>query len=113
MSGGGSGGRRGGGGRRAPRRIGGALERVVTEGAPQTLLAEVQSAWPRACGEAIAARSEPVSERGGTVTIACESGPWAQELELMGDLLRSRIDAIVGEGRVASIRFTADLARHR
>jgi predicted nucleic acid-binding Zn ribbon protein len=106
-------GERGGGGRRAPRKLGGALERLVAEDAPKTLLAEVQSAWPRACGEAIAARSEPVSERGGTVTIACESGPWAQELELMGDLLRSRIDAILGDGRVTGIRFTADLARHR
>lgn len=104
---------RDGSGRNAPRRLGGALERVVAEGAPQTLLAAVQSAWPLACGEAIAARSEPVSERAGSVTIACESGPWAQELELMGDMLRSRIDDLVGEGRVLSLRFTADLARHR
>jgi predicted nucleic acid-binding Zn ribbon protein len=96
-----------------PQRLGGALDRLVTEDAPQTLLAEVQAAWPRACGEAIAARSEPVSERKGTVTIACESGPWAQELELMGDLLRERIDAFVGAGRVEAIRFTADLSRHR
>jgi predicted nucleic acid-binding Zn ribbon protein len=96
-----------------PRKLGGALERLVAEEAPQTLLAEVQSAWPRACGEAIAARAEPVSERNGTVTIACESGPWAQELELMGDLLRERIDAIVGEGKLLGLRFTADLARHR
>jgi predicted nucleic acid-binding Zn ribbon protein len=96
-----------------PQRLGGALDRLVTEDAPQTLLAEVQAAWPRACGEAIAARSEPVSERNGTVTIACESGPWAQELELMGDLLRERIDSLVGAGRVEAIRFTADLSRHR
>ncbi|MBA2524100.1 MAG: DUF721 domain-containing protein [Solirubrobacterales bacterium] len=101
------------GGRGAPRKLGGALDRLVAEDRPQTLLAEVQAAWPLACGEAIAARSEPVSERAGKVTIACESGPWAQELELMGDLLRSRIEGLVGEGRVLSIRFTADLARHR
>jgi DNA gyrase subunit B len=54
-----------------------------------------------------------LSERNGTVTIACESGPWAQELELMSDLLRERIDAIVGEGKLLGLRFTADLARHR
>ncbi len=101
------------GARRAPRPIGGALERLVAEGAPQTLLAEVQSAWPHACGEAIAARSEPVSERAGTVTIACESGPWSQELELMGDLLRARLDEQIGPDRVVALRFTADLARHR
>ena len=102
-----------GAGRRGPRKLGSALDRVLEEQAPQTLLAAVQSAWPQACGEAIAARSEPVAERSGTVTIACESGTWAQELEMMGDLLKSRIDERIGSGRVLALRFTADLARHR
>ena len=96
-----------------PRKLGGALERVIAEEAPQTLLAEVQAAWPRACGPTIAARAEPVSERNGTVTIGCESGTWAQELELMGDQLRARIDEQIGADRVLGLRFTADLARHR
>ncbi len=96
-----------------PRRLGSALERVVAERTPQTLLAEVQTAWPAVCGAAIAARAEPVAEREGRVTIACESGAWAQELELMGELLRERIDGAIGADRVTSLRFTADLARHR
>jgi len=96
-----------------PRKLGGAFERFVTERAPQTLLAEVQAAWPSVSGQQIAARSEPVAERDGRVTIACESGPWAQELELMGDELRRRIDAVIGADRVTALRFTADLARHR
>jgi predicted nucleic acid-binding Zn ribbon protein len=96
-----------------PRKLEGALDRLVSERAPQTLLAEVQGAWPAACGEAIAANSEPVAERDGTVTIACESGAWAQELELMSDELTRRVGAVVGEDRVRRLRFTADLARHR
>lgn len=100
------------GARRGPRKLGGALDRVVERSAPQTLLAEVQAAWPEACGEQIAANSEPVSERGGVLTIACRSGAWAQELELMGDVLRPRIEALVGADRVVRLRFTADLARH-
>lgn len=96
-----------------PRRLGDSLARLIAADAPKTLLAEVQTAWPSACGEAIAAASEPVSERRGVVTIACESGSWAQELELMGELLTSRVEAIVGEERLAGLRFTADLARHR
>jgi len=100
-------------GRSGPRRLGGALERLAAEAAPQTLLAEVQSAWPGACGAVIAANAEPVAERDGLVTIACENGIWAQELELMGDELRSRIEATVGADRVRGMRFTADLARHR
>ena len=109
----GGGRREGRSGRGAPRRLGASLERLVADEAPKTLLAEVQTAWRTACGEAIAARSEPVSERNGTVTIACESGSWAQELELMGELLRARIEAQIGEGRVLALRFSADLARHR
>ena len=98
---------------RMPRPLSGALDRVLADEAPPTLLADVQRAWPQACGAAIAAHAEPVSERAGTVTIACESGAWAQELELMGDLLRERLDAAIGAGRVSALRFTADLARHR
>jgi len=64
-------------------------------------------------GMIIAAATEPVAEREGRVTIACESGAWAQELELMSDALRSRLDATVGENRITSLRFTADLSRHR
>ncbi len=66
-----------------------------------------------ACGELIAANSEPVAERDGTVTIACATGAWAQELELMSDELLTRIGAVVGPDRVRRMRFTADLARHR
>jgi predicted nucleic acid-binding Zn ribbon protein len=102
------------GGRPAdPRRLGSALDRLVAERAPRTLLAAVQTVWPEVAGAAIAARAEPVAERDGRVTIACESGAWAQELELMGELLRERIDAAIGPDRVKSLRFTADLARHR
>lgn len=95
-----------------PRRIGSALDRLVAERAPRTLLAEVQTAWPEVAGPAIAARAEPVAERDGRVTIACENGAWAQELDLMGDLLRERIDARLGAGRVTALRFTADRSRH-
>ncbi len=96
-----------------PRKIGESLARLLATQAPKTLLADVQSGWLEACGEPIAASSEPVAEREGTVTIACESGAWAQELEMMHDVLLARIGAVVGEGRVEKLRFTADLARHR
>lgn len=98
---------------RDPRRLDASLARVISVSAPRTLLGEVQTAWPEVCGEAIAANAEPVSERKGVVTIACGSGAWAQELELMGELLRTRLETIVGSERVSGLRFTADLSRHR
>jgi predicted nucleic acid-binding Zn ribbon protein len=101
------------GSRRSPRPIGDSLARVLAARAPKTLLADVQAAWPEACGETIAGNSEPVAERSGTVTIACSTGAWAQELELMQETLLSRLEGVVGEGRLDRLRFTADLSRHR
>ncbi len=98
---------------RGPRPLGDSLARVLADSAPRTLLAEVQAAWPQACGEAIAQSSEPVAERSGTVTIACRNGAWAQELELMQEALLERLESVIGADRVAALRFTADLSRHR
>ncbi len=99
--------------RRSPRPLGDSLARVLAKSAPQTLLADVQAAWPEACGATIAGNSEPVAERSGTVTIACRTGAWAQELELMQETLLSRLEGVMGEGRLEGLRFTADLSRHR
>jgi predicted nucleic acid-binding Zn ribbon protein len=96
-----------------PRRLGDSLARVLADGTPRTLLADVQTAWRAAVGETIAANSEPVSERAGTVTVACSAGAWAQELELMSETLKGRIEELIGEGRITGLRFTADLSRHR
>ncbi len=75
---------------------------------PRTPLARVQLAWARVAGEAIAAEAEPVAERGGTVTIACSSSPWAEQLDLLQyDLLR-RLQAELGDAEtVQELRFQA------
>ena len=91
----------------APRPLGAALEGFSREAAPAGVLAQVQARWAEVAGPAIAAESEPVSEREGVVTVACESSLWAQELELMGADLRARLDAALGGGeRVRRLRFT-------
>jgi predicted nucleic acid-binding Zn ribbon protein len=80
---------------RQPRRIGEALAGVQRRAAPQTPLAAVQLAWPDAVGERIAGVAEPVSERGGRVTVACTTAVWAQELDLMqDDILRRLAEAM-------------------
>ena len=101
---------------RPPRSLGYALERVRAQAAPATVLAAVQGAWPRAAGEAVAAQAEPVSERNGTITVACRSAIWAQELDLLQRDLLARLNEEIGEdapGPVQGLRFTADAARHR
>ena len=95
--------------RLAPRPLSRALEAAVGQARPAGLLATVQSAWPEVAGAALAAATMPASERDGTVTVACESGVWAQELELLGgDLtarLNERLQAAGEPARVARLRF--------
>lgn len=97
--------------RRQPRRAGAAVRDVLEVAGPRTLLAEVQSAWREAGGEAIAREARPVAEREGVVTVACRSATWAAELDLMQGELLERLNRRA-QGRVAGLRFTADLARH-
>src|SRR5262245_25860055 len=93
--------------RRAPRAVGAALERALEPLAPATLLGAVQSAWPGAVGEAIAAEATPVSERGGVVTVACRSATWAQELDLLAPQVLEKLRRELSPGTVLSaLRFS-------
>lgn len=85
---------------------------MVARAAPTTLLGAVQGVWADAVGAAVAAESEPVSERSGLVTISCSSGVWAQELELLGpellERLRGALEDDPGAARaLVGLRFTA------
>ena len=97
----------------APRPIGKALGEALLHARPAGLLAEVQSAWPAVAGPALAASASPVSERAGTVTVACESAVWAQELELLGPDLARRLDEAVSGGRVERLRFIVGSGENR
>ena len=97
--------------RRAPRPLANALAPLQASLAPQTLLAEVQRAWPEAAGAAIAREASPVSERSGVVTVACAASVWAQELELMGPELVGRLNERLGEPVLQALRCTASAPR--
>jgi predicted nucleic acid-binding Zn ribbon protein len=77
--------------RRSPRPLGDALRGALESVEPATPLAAVQSAWAEAVGERIAAAASPVSERDGTVTVACESATWAQELDLLESQIATKL----------------------
>lgn len=93
--------------RHAPRPLALALGRVSDSLAPAGLLAGVQRAWPGVAGPLVARESQPVSERGGTVTVACSSSVWAQELDLMSAVLLERLEAALGHGRATRLRCVA------
>lgn len=79
--------------RLAPRPLASVLAGLTPEAEPATLLARVQTAWPGVVGPENALRTAPVSEREGVVTVACESGVWAQEMELQGQEILGRLRA--------------------
>ena len=93
--------------RRAPVPLSGAVEQLAARLQPQTPLSAVQRVWPEVAGEAVAAEAEPVSERAGTVTIACRSAVWAQELTLLAPDLVRRLNEALGTPRVKELRCTA------
>jgi predicted nucleic acid-binding Zn ribbon protein len=91
--------------RLAPRPLAVALEEVRRDASPTTLIAAVQTAWPGVAGEGLTNAAHPLSESAGVVTIACESGVWAHELELLGPDLLERLNAALAGPRVAKLRF--------
>jgi predicted nucleic acid-binding Zn ribbon protein len=95
--------------RLAPRPLAAALQDAVGDARPAGLLAAVQSAWPEAAGPVLAAAASPATEREGQVTMTCESGVWAQELELLRGELKERLNdrlAAAGEPhRVERLKF--------
>lgn len=93
--------------RRSPRPLTSAIDSLVEDLAPDTLLASVQRAWPQAVGALIAAEAVPTAARGGVLTVSCSAAVWAQELDLMAPSILPRLNDLVGEPRVQRLRCVA------
>ena len=61
-----------------------------------TLLADVQRALGRAVGAVVAREASRSRERGGSLTVACRSAVWAQELDLWPERVVERLNAALG-----------------
>ena len=90
--------------RRGPRPVGLALDAVTGALAPATVLAEVQRVWPEVAGERFARAAQPVAERDGVVTVACESAVWAQELDLLSERVVGAVNEALGRPAVRRLR---------
>ena len=99
--------------RRSPRRLALALEGVREELAPQTLLADVQAAWPGAVGASIAAQAAPIAERAGVLTVSCAASVWAQELDLMASAIIERLNQALDGKPVVRLRCVTTPAARR
>jgi predicted nucleic acid-binding Zn ribbon protein len=97
--------------RRVPRPLGSAIADLADRLAPKTTLAEVQRVWPAAVGSVIAREATPTTERGGTLTVACRSSVWAQELDLMGPELVAKLNGALGGEPITALRCVASPPR--
>jgi predicted nucleic acid-binding Zn ribbon protein len=92
--------------RDGPRPVSFALDALADALEPPTLLAAAQRAWPQAAGS-FGSRSEPVSERDGVLTVACDSAVVAHELDLMSELVVAKLNGALGRPAVRRLRARA------
>jgi hypothetical protein len=97
--------------RGAPRPLAVAVAALADDLAPTTPIGRVQRVWAETVGAAIAREAEPVSERGGVITVACRSAVWAQELDLLAPDVIERLNGALGEPAVSQLRCLARPAR--
>lgn len=93
--------------RRSPRSMELALTALADDLAPETLLGEIQRAWPAVVGASIAAQAAPTAERNGVVTVSCAASVWAQELDLMAPQIMLRLNEALSSGAVTRLRCVA------
>jgi len=90
--------------RHSPRPLAAAISGLREEWVPETLLGEVQREWAGAVGDRIAAAARPVSERSGVLIVVCSEAVWAQELDLIADLVLGRLNERLSRGRITRMR---------
>jgi predicted nucleic acid-binding Zn ribbon protein len=92
--------------RNGPRPVSFALDALADRLEPPTVLAAVQRVWPESAGTFVAS-AEPVSERDGVLTVACDSAVIAAELDLMSELVVERLNARLGRPAIVRLRTRA------
>jgi predicted nucleic acid-binding Zn ribbon protein len=91
---------------RDPQPFGSLVRRLVADRGWEATAASatVLAGWDRIVGAELAARCQPVSLRGGELTLAAESTAWAMQLRGMLPTLMTRIRAELGPEVVTRIR---------
>lgn len=72
-----------------------------------SVLSSVRAAWPEATGPGTVHHAYPIRRsRAGVVTVACSDAVWAQEMDMQGDDIARRVNALLGDpDAVAGLRF--------
>jgi predicted nucleic acid-binding Zn ribbon protein len=90
--------------RAIPRRLGEILQSSVARliGGDE---ARAFSLWRQAAGPQVVAVTQPLRLARGTLTVACESSVWANELTYLGGSLLERLRALDPDCPVTGLRF--------
>ena len=88
-----------------PRRVGASLDRLTEQlGAPRaSALHAVFLRWPELVGPAVADNAQPLSLKGGTLTVGVSQPGWATQLRYLEATLLEQFATAVGEGEVLRI----------
>jgi predicted nucleic acid-binding Zn ribbon protein len=92
--------------RNGPRPVSFALDALADQLEPPTVLAAVQRVWPASAGTFVGS-AEPISERDGVLTVACDSSVIASELDLMSELVVERLNERLGRPVIERLKTRA------
>ncbi|HEU0264092.1 MAG TPA: DUF721 domain-containing protein, partial [Geobacterales bacterium] len=56
--------------------------------------------WPRAVGNQIAHRAQPIAFRNGTLTVAVTGSAWMQQLTFLKGEMKEKLNTLLGEDMV-------------
>ena len=90
----------------APTRVGDSLDRVLRHlGVPSTVagVEVVFERWPEVVGEAMAARTRPLTIDGETLVVSCDEPALATHVRFLEPQLLSRLRELAGERRVTRV----------
>lgn len=65
----------------------------------------IEPAWPRAAGARLAKHTRAAKLRDGVLTVEARSASWLNEVAMMREPLKARLNTELGEHRVKELRF--------
>lgn len=81
------------------------------ERANDAAFAAVSTAWERAVGESVAARSRPLKLRAGVLTVLTASSAWSDQLTLLAPRILQALHAACPDAPLKRLRFTVASGR--
>lgn len=82
------------------------LGKIDPTGQKTHIQTEITQAWIDVAGDSVAAHTEAVFMRGSVLVVWLDSQIWVQELTLMAQQYKERINEVLGSERVVECRFT-------